>query len=313
MRIAKGASSKTSVKKHGKEKEIIQEEKPQRKIGESLFGVTNGSQHTAAAANPFSNPFSSGSTSNPFAASKPTALAPASKQDEAVTTLPETFASKVRLSSPPPTEQPPRPHEPWPEASSFPSPYPHYQLDADYETLDAPSTPQIPANARMDLDTEGSSGGGGKEDTEVFESSLDKTFQKFADRLGQNPEQVLRYEFEGKPLLYSNADAVGKLLAAHSANGSSSNTKITTTSSRDGAGMPRCQNCGADRVFELQLTPHAITELEADELSIDGMEWGTIIMGVCSRDCKPSDVGEDEVGYVEEWVGVQWEEVSSKR
>lgn len=77
--------------------------------------------------------------------------------------------------------------------------------------------------------------------------------------------------------------------------------------------MPRCQNCGADRVFEVQLTPHAITELEAEEMSIDGMEWGTIIMAVCSKDCKPSDVEEGEVGYVEEWVGVQWEEVAPKK
>jgi pre-rRNA-processing protein TSR4 len=66
-------------------------------------------------------------------------------------------------------------------------------------------------------------------------------------------------------------------------------------------------------VFEVQLTPHAITELEAEEMSLDGMEWGTIIMGVCSKDCKPSDVAEGQVGYVEEWIGVQWEEVESKK
>jgi pre-rRNA-processing protein TSR4 len=314
VRVAKGASSKTSIK--AEKEEVTQEEKPQRKIGESLFGVTNGSQHTAAPANPFSNPFSSSSAANPFASSKPTVPSPAEREeDKAITTLPETFASKVRLSSPPPSVsvQPPRPHEPWPEASSLPPPYSHYQLDADYETLDVPSVPQIPANARIDLDAEGSGSGGGKEDTDVFESSLDKMFQKFADRLGQNPEQVLRYEFRGKPLLYSNADPVGKLLAPHSEKGPSSNVKITTTSSRGGAGMPRCQNCGAERVFELQLTPHAIIELEADEMSIDGMEWGTIIMGVCSNDCKPNDVSEGEVGYLEEWIGVQWEEVASKR
>jgi pre-rRNA-processing protein TSR4 len=317
VRIAKDASSKTGKTSIKAEKEEdTQEEKPQRKIGESLFGVTNGSRHTAAPTNPFSNPFSSSSAANPFAASKPKTPAPTKDHpDEAVTTLPDTFASKVRLSASPPsvTQQSPRPHEPWPETSSFPPPYPHYQLDADYETLDVPSVPQIPTNAPMDLDTEGSGSGGGKEDTEVFESSLDKMFQKFADRLGQNPEQVLRYEFRGKPLLYSNADPVGKLLASHSEKGSSSNMKITTTSSRGGAGMPRCQNCGAERVFELQLTPHAIIELEADEMSIDGMEWGTIIMGVCSNDCKPNDVLEGEVGYLEEWIGVQWEEVASKR
>jgi pre-rRNA-processing protein TSR4 len=324
VRIAKGASNKAPTKVE--KPKVQQEEKPQPKIGESLFGVKNGIS-TGAAANPFSNPFSSNAAgnapANPFSSAPASVKSPASpppaviiaqeeNADEASSTLPETFASKARLSSPL-AEQPPRPHEPWPAESAFSEGFPRYHLDAEYETLDAPSAPQVPDNARMDIDVEGSGSGGDKEDKEVYESSIDKTFQKFADRLGQNSEQVLRYEFKGKPLLYSDADAVGKLLAPHSENASSSNAKVTTTSSRSGASMPRCQNCGADRVFEVQLTPHAITELEAQEVSIDGMEWGTIILGVCSKDCKPRDVEEGEVGYIEEWVGVQWEEVSSKR
>lgn len=34
------------------------------------------------------------------------------------------------------------------------------------------------------------------------------------------------------------------------------------------------------------------------------MEWGTIILGVCSKNC--AVVG--EVAFREEWIGVQWEE-----
>ncbi|KAB2102581.1 hypothetical protein AG0111_0g9093 [Alternaria gaisen] len=329
VRIAKGANSKATTAKV--EKKEVKEEKPQPKIGESLFGVKNGTSASTPAnpfSNPFSskpngatsaNPFSSGGSANPFGTSSPTPAVqvsePEEKKDEASTTLPETFASKVRLSSPPPSEQqPPRPYEPWPADSAFPTPFPHYHLDAEYETLDAPSEPSIPANVRvMDMETEESGKGGGKEDKEVFESSMDRTFQKFADRIGENSEQVLRYEYKGKPLLYSDNDAIGKLLGPHSENGTASNAKVKTAASRGGAGFPRCSTCGADRVFEVQLTPHAITELEADEMSIDGMEWGTIIMAVCSKDCKPSDVQEGEVGYVEEWVGVQWEEVASKK
>ena len=325
VRIAKGVAKSAPAKVE--KQEIKQEGKPQPKIGESLFGVKHGGS-ASTPANPFSNPFSSkpnganpfsqsGST-NPFGASTPTPAVQATqlekKEDEASTTLPETFAAKARISASSLSEkQPPRPHEPWPADSAFPAPFPHYQLDAEYETLDAPSTPSIPVNARMDIDTEGSGSGGGKEDKEVFESSMDRTFQKFADRVGENAEQVLRYEFRGKPLLYSDKDAVGKLLGPHSENGASSNAKVTTVGSRSGSGYPRCQTCGADRVFEVQLTPHAITELEAEEMSIDGMEWGTIIMAVCSKDCKPNDVAEGEVGYVEEWVGVQWEEIASKK
>ncbi|KAF2278357.1 uncharacterized protein EI97DRAFT_465677 [Westerdykella ornata] len=349
VRIAKGAGSRAVAPKSEPKPEKQEEPKPMPQIGGSLFGVKDLGT-PAAAANLFSNPFSIGAsgkapanpfsspkaTVNPFSTSTPSTNNPVpeaspstsssqlppsgehnepSKSDSTTSSLPETFASKVRLNSPPTTPSPtPRPHEPWPTLSSFPQPYPSYALDAEYETLDAPSSLPIPAQARMDIDAEGSSssGGGGKEDKEIFESTLDKTFQKFADRVGQNAEQVIRYEFGGKPLLYSDQDAVGKMLAAHADN-ASSNAKVTTAGSRNGSGMPRCANCGAERVFEVQLMPHAITELEADEMSIEGMEWGTIILGVCSRDCKPQDVAEGEVGYLEEWVGVQWEEVASKR
>lgn len=63
-------------------------------------------------------------------------------------------------------------------------------------------------------------------------------------------------------------------------------------------------------MFELQLTPHAITELEVDEMGMEGMEWGTVIVGVCGKDCVPNATGDGEVGYLEEWVGVQWEELA---
>ncbi|KAF3004999.1 hypothetical protein E8E13_008566 [Curvularia kusanoi] len=332
VRISKGALAKSHAKTEKKEVKQ-EEEKPQPKIGESLFGVKTGGSSTAPA-NPFSNPFSSNANSaapaNPFASSAsanpfaaPSAAAPTpaievtpeQTKDEASTTLPETFAQKARISTPSATTpQAPRPHEPWPAESAFPTPFPYYSLDAEYETLDA-SAPQVPQNVRMmDIDSEGgaSSSGGGKEDKEIYESAHDAVFQKFADRVGQNPEQILRYEFKGKPLLYSDADAVGKALAPHSENAASSNAKVQVQGAGKG-GMPRCANCGAERVFEVQLTPHAITELEAEEMSIDGMEWGTIVVGVCSKDCKPSDVEEGQVGYVEEWAGVQWEEVPSKK
>ncbi|KAG9202241.1 hypothetical protein G6514_004679 [Epicoccum nigrum] len=333
VRVAKGASARSGAKTERKEVKV-EEEKPQPKIGESLFGVKPSTSSTAPA-NPFSNPFSSNAGSaapanpfassaaaSPFAAPPAAAAAPAIEvtseqtKDEASTTLPETFAQKARISSPTPStpQAAPQPHEPWPADSAFPPPFPHYSLDAEYETLDA-SAPAVPQNVRiMDIDSEGgagsgSSGGGGKEDKEIYESAHDAVFQKFADRVGQNPEQILRYEFKGRPLLYSDADAVGKALA-HAAENGAGDAKVKVAGAK--AGIPRCANCGAERVFEVQLTPHAITELEAEEMSLDGMEWGTIIVGVCGKDCKPADVPEGEVGYVEEWAGVQWEEVARK-
>lgn len=141
----------------------------------------------------------------------------------------------------------------------------------------------------------------------LFESSMDKQFQKFADRMAQNPEQILRYELDGQPLLYSTTDAVGKLLSP------ASNGGKVSVSSGGASRIPRCANCGAERVFEVQLTPHAITVLEEQELSLEGMEWGTIIMGVCRQNCVLRGVEQGAVGYVEEWVGVQWEESMEKK
>lgn len=158
----------------------------------------------------------------------------------------------------------------------------------------------------MEID-EGAGSGGHKEDKDAYEDRIDKTFQRFADRLAQNPEQVIRYEFKGQPLLYSKTDNVGKLLS-----GVGRETGKVTTSSGGANGMPRCSNCGSGRVFEVQLTPHAIMELERDESGLDGMEWGTIIVGVCGKDCQENGV-DSGVGYIEEWVGVQWEELGSKR
>ncbi|KAH0369210.1 hypothetical protein KCU65_g3382, partial [Aureobasidium melanogenum] len=294
---------------------------PKTNLGESLFGVkppTSGSSPL----NPFSTGGAPSRPANPFSsapASSPAAPTPAPTQP--TPSLSETFATKARISTPEPSSSVPAaaptgPREPWPQQYSFPAPYPSYYLDADYETLDA-EKPEIPAQARVDMDIdagEGASGGAGDMDVkDAFESSMDKAFQRFADRLSQNPEQILRYEFAGQPLLYSKSDAVGKLLAPHQdSTASAGNAKVKNTAATK-SGMPKCNNCGAERLFELQLTPYAIVELEAEELGLEGMEWGTIILGVCSKDCVQRGQKEGEVGYVEEWVGVQWEELSSKK
>lgn len=91
---------------------------------------------------------------------------------------------------------------------------------------------------------------------------------------------------------------------------SSSNNKAATTTK--GAAQPNrvppCENCGGKRVYELQLTPHAISVLEAEEEGMEGMEWGTVVVGACDRDCVERGVEGGKVGWVEEWVGVSWEE-----
>jgi pre-rRNA-processing protein TSR4 len=282
-----------------KEAEKKEEPKPAASgpgLGETLFGA-KAFGGGSSAANPFSsnaNPFSSapGASANPFSSSsqaKPAIVEPAKPAEDAATTsLPKSFAETLSLNVTP-TGPPPAP-EPWPETAAQPEPYPTlYLADADFETID-PTPEKVPANARLDS---ADAAEPSALDREAFESAMDATFQKFADRLAQNPDQVIRYEFAGTPLLYSKTDAVGKML-----------TKST---------MPGCPNCGGRRTFEVQLTPNAIAELEADDLSLEGMEWGTIIVGVCEKDCLPRHTNTGEVGYLEEWAGVQWEELSKEK
>jgi len=205
-----------------------------------------------------------------------------------------------------PAHGPPPPPEPWPTEENLPKPYPRYYIgDADYETLDKEPPPIPQATQVMDYEIESSSSTS-KEDKNAYEDSGDVAFLKFADRLDQNPEQVIRYEFRGQPLLYSKTDAVGKMFHNH-------NGKIATSSGSGSSNkVPRCENCGAQRVFEVQLCPHAIFELEAEEEGVDGMEWTVVAVAVCVGDCLPKGVGFGEVGYVEEAALVQWEIPKSK-
>ncbi|KAI5196620.1 hypothetical protein E4T38_08410 [Aureobasidium subglaciale] len=310
-------SEKAKQPKQETPKEAPAPAAPKTNLGESLFGVKSPAS-ASSSINPFATGGASSRPANPFSSSPaPTPAAPTPTATETTPSLSETFASKARISSPEPSSVPATtsagPREPWPPQSAFPPPYPSHYLDADYETLDI-EKPEIPAQTRVDMDidnVDGASGAGADMDVkDAFESSMDKAFQRFADRMSQNPEQILRYEFAGQPLLYSKADAVGKLLGAHQES-AASNAKVKTSGAK--SGMPKCTNCGAERLFELQLTPYAIVELEAEELGLEGMEWGTIILGVCSKDCVQRGQKEGEVGYLEEWVGVQWEELTGKK
>ncbi|RDA91305.1 hypothetical protein CP533_6316 [Ophiocordyceps camponoti-saundersi (nom. inval.)] len=231
--------------------------------------------------------------------------------------LSKTFAQSLSLhetTSPHPPKSESTEDEEWPSSpSKLPTAYPRcYLSDADYETLEpASSTTKIPPQARLvDATDELPSA----LDREAFESTMDATFQKFADRIAQNPDQVLRYHFAGQPLLYSDSDAVGRRLVANAttnvaaASGGVEKVAVVATT-----GFPACSRCAGPRCFELQLTPNAIVELEAGDLGFEGMEWGTIIVAVCAKDCLPHPSAQGEVYYLEEWAGVQWEELISRK
>lgn len=175
------------------------EEKEPANAGGFLFG-SPGIGKSTAGANPFStgatNPFSSNNPftpNNPFATlTTPSTPTPKPKPETKTETMTKSFAETlkigVKLTSP--TKEDPLfygPAEPWP--NPLPHVYPSFHLDAEYEQLET-RAPELPQNVQIvdndeynDLPMA---------NTDAGETKTDKTFQKFADRVSQNPEQVLR-------------------------------------------------------------------------------------------------------------------------
>ncbi|KAI9597264.1 programmed cell death protein 2 [Syncephalis fuscata] len=157
-------------------------------------------------------------------------------------------------------------------------------------------------------------------DPEPYEKSwkpkgFDKAFKKFTEIVQENPEQCIRYQWKGNPLLYTQQDETAALL--HSALSSSSLVP------------PPCPVCGAPRIFELQLMPNLLSALatstyrqsnrndqhsdNADPLDM-GMEWGTIFVLTCEQDCfsrdsaiEDSAIEDGAVRFHEELVLLQHE------
>lgn len=119
----------------------------------------------------------------------------------------------------------------------------------------------------------------------IVETVSDPTFTKFASLVQHNPDQILRYERPLQIVPYSDDELYRVLI--------------------NPVEIPETAN-GDKRNFELQLMPHLISELETDEQLLDGMEWGTIAVATSENDEFPA-LDENGVGYVEEWVAVQWE------
>lgn len=111
----------------------------------------------------------------------------------------------------------------------------------------------------------------------------DDTFQKFQEVVGYNPNQVIRYDFGGKPLLFAESKIDFLQIVANPA-----------------------YNPSSKRVFEIQLMPTMILDLEENVSIKDGMEWGTIMIFSDVANFTP-EFDEHGVGYVEEVVKVQWE------
>ncbi|KAF9365730.1 hypothetical protein BGX34_008595 [Mortierella sp. NVP85] len=153
-------------------------------------------------------------------------------------------------------------------------------------------------------DASGSKGlGGATWSGEAYEKAtlpkgVDKAFKKFTERVQSWPDQCVRYDFPGTPLLFSWSDRTAQLLLPTNA---SQHSKHTTPSPHR---IPRCPACKGPRGFEFQLMPNLLSLLdvtskkylsEEEMTSLKdrkgaqmfdiGMEWGTILVYSCVDDC----------------------------
>ncbi|KAI9203478.1 programmed cell death protein 2 [Polychytrium aggregatum] len=184
------------------------------------------------------------------------------------------------------------------------------------------------------LDASEGAGGGGGWGGEAYEKmkgpkGFNKAFKKFIKIVAEEPEQCIRYGFQGDPLYYSNDETWSKL------------TK---------EGPPPCPKCKEPRTFEFQLMPAILSVLPTERFATEhldttvgagpkakdpkaasrapdrpdldaflsqyalGMEWGTVLIFSCSKDCDGFDHAKDDecsgrVAFFEEHIVVQRESI----
>ena len=109
----------------------------------------------------------------------------------------------------------------------------------------------------------------------------DMTFHRFLKRLARSPHQVLRYQWNGTPLLPSSGAEAAWASAAAPAS---------------------CPYCQAPRRFELQLLSTLLSVLAP---STSAMDWGSVLAFTCRDACMqgvavPAPHGKNVVIYCQE-------------
>ncbi|KAF9392661.1 hypothetical protein CPB97_011641 [Podila verticillata] len=219
----------------------------------------------------------------------------------------------------------------WPQ--SLVSFSPHYMYITEEVLEDSDTEDEIAQRyshfMQLENDMSEESEGGATWGGEAYEKAslpkgVDKAFQKFTERVQAWPDQCVRYDFPGIPLLFSYSDATAQQLLPVN---TKQHSKHTTPSAHR---IPRCPACKGPRGFEFQLMPNLLSLLAvtsqkylsaeekaslksrkgADQFNI-GMEWGTILVYSCVEDCFGRNAEKDDgsrVKYFEEVALVQFED-----
>lgn len=163
---------------------------------------------------------------------------------------------------------------------------------------------------------------GGEAYEKMAIDGIDPVFERFMRRLGPEARQVVRYEYGGTPLPFTGTGPLYK--------------RLWPNGDFDASSVPPCEQCGARRVFEVQLMPNLANLLRAEHLSDateadgnaetrrqaeiasilglkgdnstpsdlrTGIAWSTAMVFVCSRDC----CRDAQEGYAVEHVCLQHE------
>ncbi|XP_070534596.1 programmed cell death protein 2-like isoform X2 [Ptychodera flava] len=104
----------------------------------------------------------------------------------------------------------------------------------------------------------------------------DKIFQKFLKRVSSCPDQCLRYEWDGHPLLM--------------------------TAIEEHSRVPACSHCKSDRVFEVQLMPTLVSRLKLHQSEESAVDFGTVYIFTCKDSCWNTD---GSYKYKEEFLILQ--------
>ncbi|EPQ56421.1 hypothetical protein GLOTRDRAFT_59670 [Gloeophyllum trabeum ATCC 11539] len=222
---------------------------------------------------------------------------------------------------------------PWPAMPSYTPLY----LNTTSEYLPSPPPkPKLPPGAQL-LDADE----GGKDAkwlSEAYENSMevDHVFERFMTRVGHEGKQCVRYDLGGTPLPFGHDSVFDKLFPAPAGPPvpvTKGEFMVQPPQKRvyTPAALPKCPQCGGERVFECQLMPNLINVLKSssaddarpgklteeerkkeieralkaeNSTKRRGMEWGTVMVFSCKSDCCP----EQKKNWAEEVVLVQWDE-----
>jgi len=99
----------------------------------------------------------------------------------------------------------------------------------------------------------------------------DKASEKFNSRVRRAPQQIIRYQRSGEPLLCTFTAKLPEISA--------------------------CSKCGGQRSFEFQVMPQILCVLGLGSELQEAVDWGSIYIFTCNKDC-------DIEGYVEEFAAV---------